>query len=244
MTSALSDDEIEKRFYVSSRMEILSLLNDLIHRRETVSVNFNGGREFILTTLLEARPDALVFDVGSDHRANARLAQAKGSVFVARPEGVRVQFAGRQASRFSWGGSDAFRIPLPEKAVRMQRRESYRIPMPIANPLTLSFFAESNPERMILPIHDLSVGGMGLTVKGMNWAEAGQTLTQAHFRLPHREAVECAGIVRHLTQLSEGRHGPSLRLGFSFSDLPRAIEVAIQRYIIEIEHERRELLGR
>lgn len=244
MTASLTDDEIEDRFFLLGRMEILNVLNDLIPRREPVMVYFNAGRDYFLTTLLEARPEALIFDLGGDLKANLRLVQSTGCVFVSSPDGIRVQFSGGQAHRFSWGGSDAFWVPLPERVIRLQRRESYRILLPVAKALMVRLVADDGHNFGEWPLHDLSVGGLCAAISGHPDLEPGQTIGSVRFALPNHRVVECSGIVRHATPVTDRHRVTRTRVGFAFSGLPRAMEVAIQRYVVKIEHERRQLLNK
>lgn len=241
MTASLSDDEIEDRYFLLGRMEILSVLNDLIHHREMVTVYFNGGNEFFLTTLLEARPEALIFDPSGDPEANRRLPASPGCVFVAHQNGIRVQFAGSQPRQFAWGSSDAFRVPLPERVVRVQRRESYRILLPVAKPFMVGIDAQDGMPAAAWPAHDLSVGGAGFTVTGEPRFEAGQNIARIMLALPKQHAIECAAQVRHVTPVGDRQHAQRYRVGIAFSALSAATGVAIQRYITQIEHQRRGL---
>jgi c-di-GMP-binding flagellar brake protein YcgR len=241
MTASLSDEEIEDRYFLLGRMEILNVLNDLIYRRETVTVYFNGGREFILTALLEARPEALIFDLGGDAKVNERLLASQSCVFVARPGGIRVQFSTTSANRFSWGGSDALWVPLPEQLVRLQRRESYRILMPVANALKVKIFADFGQILGEWAAHDLSVGGLCINVNDSVGFEPGDVVAQLNLVLPKLKAIECAAIVRHVTHLSDRRGARRLRVGMSFTGLPASVGVAIQRYVVKVEHDRRNM---
>jgi len=238
MLPTLSDDDIEERYFLRGRMEIQSVLNELIYRREPVTVYFNGGRDFFQTILLDARADALVFDLSGDLDLNRRLSAASSCVFVSRLEGIRVQFAGGSPGRFSWGGNDAFWVPLPERMVRVQRRESYRILLPVAKPLMLKLFAADGGALGTWPAHDLSVGGVGFSALGAPAFEAGQAIARLKLELPWPIIIDCAAQVRHVTQVSEQQDG-RYRVGLSFSDLAPATGVAIQRFITKIEHQRR-----
>lgn len=243
MLPSLSDDEIEDRYFLLGRMEILSVLNDLIHFREPVTVYFNGGRDFFQTILLEARADALVFDLSGDPEANRHLPASSTCLFVSHLNGIRVQFLGTQPVRFSWGGSDAFCVPLPERLVRVQRRESYRILLPVARPLVARLYAEDDSAIGEWPAHDLSVGGLGLALVGLPPFEAGQAIARLVLTLPLPVTIDCAAQVRHITQTAERQEGNRYRIGLSFVDLAPAASVAIQRYITRIEHQRRGLNG-
>ncbi|MDF3035036.1 MAG: flagellar brake protein [Paucimonas sp.] len=245
MTPSLSDDEIEDRFFLLGRMEILNVLNDLIHRRETLTVYFNGGSDFIVTTLLEARQDGLVFDLSGDEKANRRLPRSSSCVFVGRLDGVRVQFSSGQAAPISWGGADAFEALLPERVVRLQRRESYRILLPVAKPMMVKLMGSGGKSLGEWPGHDLSVGGVGLTLTGTPEFDVSELLPLIVMEIPmgRQRLINCSACVRHITPEGEHREAPRHRIGLSFENLPPATGVAIQRYIIKIELERRGILA-
>jgi c-di-GMP-binding flagellar brake protein YcgR len=243
-TASLSDDEIEDRFFLLGQMEILSVLNDLINYREPVTVYFNGGRDFMLTTILEARADGFIFDPSGDLKANGRLPKSANCVFVARLNGVRVQFSTRAVQTFSWGGSDAFASALPERVVRLQRRESYRILLPVAKPLMVKFFSGDGLIMGDWPAHNLCVAGLGLVMSRMPNIEPEQGIGRMKLMLTKQHMIECAATVRHITPLGERQIRQNYRVGVSFTDLSPAKAVVIQRYITKVEHERRMLANK
>ncbi|TCS37845.1 c-di-GMP-binding flagellar brake protein YcgR [Paucimonas lemoignei] len=239
MLPSLSDDEIEDRYFLIGRMEILSVLNELILRREPVTVYFRSGRDFFQTTLLEARADALVFDLSGDPEINKRLPISVSCIFVSNLNGIRVQFACGQAERFEWGGSDAFSVPLPDRIVRVQRRESYRILLPVAKPLMVKLFDDDDRVLGEWPAHDLSVGGLGFSTVGEPPLQIEQHIARLHLPLPGQVDVQSAAQIRHVTPMVERPDGVRFRVGVSFADLAPATGVAIQRFITKIEHQRR-----
>jgi c-di-GMP-binding flagellar brake protein YcgR len=241
MPASLSDDEIEDKFFLLGKMEILNVLNDLIHRRESVAVYFNGGKDFILTLLLEARSDALIFDLGGDPRTNKLLAQSAGCVFVALPDGIRVQFSAVQPQRFSWGETDAFWVPLPDRVIRLQRRECYRNVLPVITALKVKLTNEYGVNLCDWLLHDLSVSGFGATVIGAPRFTNDETVAHVVIALSDKIRLDCSGMIRHISQIDRNGKG-RYRVGVKFIDLPHVVEVAIQRYIIKIEYERRKLL--
>ncbi|MCU6435626.1 flagellar brake protein [Undibacterium sp. Jales W-56] len=241
MSASLSNDEIEDRYFLLGKMEILNILNDLIHRREPVTVYFNGGQEFILSMLLEARSEALIFDLGGDQRANKLLPKSATCAFVAMPDGIRVQFTGVKPNRFMWGESQAFWVPLPERIIRLQRRETYRNILPVANPLKVTLWMEDGTRINDMVLHDLSVGGFGATVTGLPSLRADDKIRHLEIPLSDKTTLICSGQVRHVTLISRDGHR-RYRIGVKFFKLPHAMEVAIQRYIIKTEYERRKLL--
>lgn len=241
VSDGLNDSEIEDRFWVRGRMEILNVLNDLIHRREPVAVTFGGGTPDLPTKLLEARKKTLIFELSNDIDAKLHLLKDPACFFLARPEGICVQFQGGLARRISWGGSAAFSIPFPERLARLQRQESFRILIPAKNALAVRLFSNQGVSLGEWPLHDLSVGGLGVTVNGPSRAELGRTIARVNFLLPDHGEIDCAVILRHATDLATDEPNSLYRIGVAFAELPSEMRAAIQRYIIKAEHERRSL---
>jgi c-di-GMP-binding flagellar brake protein YcgR len=241
----LTNAEIEDRYYLQGRMEVLGLLHDLIHRREHLNVRFGGGADdFMMTVLLDARADdGLIFDIASLDHINKRLLDAKNCIFVGAPDGVRVQFSTGPVVRVSWGGQDAFQVTLPRRAIRLQRRESFRVLTPVVHPLMARAYDESGAVRSEWPVHDISVGGVGLTVGLESGLEAGQRLSKLTLDLADAGRIECGVTVRHVTERSRAASGVKVRAGLRFDGLPRVFDVAIQRYVVHVEHERRRLVA-
>ncbi len=243
MSASLSNDEIEDKYFLLSQVEILGILNDLAHRREGVTVYFNSGQHFILTAILSARPEGLVFDLGGDPKSNRLLEKAQQCVFIAKPDGIRVQFTGQNPQRFLWGENEAFWVPLPDRVIRLQRRESYRILVPGSARIRVKL---SDIDAKLIaewPVHDLSVSGFGMIVDQAPPFSIGDEIPQAWLTLPNNLNVHSPVIVRHISFLGQARSG-KYQVGFSFIDLPHNMDVAIQKTILNIEYERHRLLGK
>lgn len=244
----LSEEEIEERFHIRGFKAILFSLDSYLHQRAQFTVHFNEGRESFLTYLLavDSRHGRLVVDRSGSAEVNARFLNSTHSVFVGRPEGIKVQFACAAACRIEFEGEAAFSLPLPECIVRLQRRDCFRVSTPLARPILLdaSLPGESG---FALTMHDLSLAGCGLST-GIppDGIEAGTSLPLARFTLPDSRHTRIGGsaVVRHVTALSTAPGPGRFRIGLQFLDLDRGMEHQIQRYIVQIEHDRRELLAR
>ncbi|MFZ6654373.1 flagellar brake protein [Undibacterium sp. TJN19] len=241
MSASFSNEEIEDKFFLLGQREILGVLNELVHRREPVTVYFNEGRQFIVTLLLSARQDGLVFDIGGDARSNGLLEKAKTCVFLALPDGIRIQFSGVDPQKLSWGDQDAFWVPIPTRIVRMQRREFFRNQLPIVDPLKAKLFDAQGAIIGHWPIHDLCVGGVSVHTTIEPELKVQDRIARIIIPLGIRNIVQCEAVVRHITMMERTKTGKH-RIGMSFSNLPHDMDVAIQKHINQLEYERRKLL--
>ena len=242
MASALTDDEIEDRFFVLGTKPIIATLGQFIYKSIPVTVLFNNGNDFILTTLLEARAESLVFDLGGDSQANKRLLESASCMFVTSINGSRVQFStSGGVKEVWWGDANALAVKLPTRVVRLQRRDAYRIVMPVVKSVSARLQISQDGVRRDEQsnIHDLSVSGLGMTFPHRSRRQHGQAIERITFALPEGREIDCGGTICHVTELSEGTGSNSYREGIVFTKLTRSMEIAIQRYIISLEHIRR-----
>lgn len=238
MTAALTDDEIEDRFFVVGSRAIIAMLGQFVYKGIPVTVQFNSGNDFILTTLLEARPGSLIFDLGGDSQANKRLLKAASCTFLTSINGIRVQFTtSGGVKQVSWDDAAAFLVKLPTRVIRLQRREAYRIVAPVVKfvSVRLQFSHVGASSDPLCPIHNIAVTGIGVTLPGQANREPGQTIERVTFTLPERGVIDCGGVVCHVTALAGTPVNQSCRIGVAFIDLPRPMEIAIQRYIMTLE---------
>lgn len=245
MDLSLQDEEFDDRYFLLGRMEILNCLNDLIRNRENVTVYFNRGNDFILTTLLEASAEHLVFDLGGDESANRRLERADSCVMIAVHEGIRTQFSTSWTpQRFTWDDTEVFRVPLPAKIMRLQRREAYRVALAVNKPVMARLTRDNGTLLNEFPIHDLSVGGIGLSAPAKETSLAESDIVEVSFSLENGRPIRCQVRVRHVTPIGHVGGHPSTRIGLCFVDLPASLSARVQRYILQVEHQRSALVGK
>ncbi|WP_194723886.1 flagellar brake protein [Noviherbaspirillum malthae] len=248
MNSLLNDKDFDERFLLSGRMEILSVLSELIRSRTTVTVFLNHGRDFLLTNLLEARAQHLVFDIGADEAVNRKLESADDCLCIASHHGIRVRFRVAAPQRKPWGDMDAYQARLPTQLLRLQRRETHRVLLPVMKPILLSVTltdrnqAPSPRKPVAYPLHDLSVEGAGINVGAQGpLFHTGETIAIG-FALSKALDIHVSATVRHVTQIAEKNGKKQFRVGMSFHPLPSRLQVAIQRFLIDIELQQRALL--
>lgn len=239
----LSEAEIEGRFFVSGRQPVAFLLASMQKAGVHFSVQF--GQEIFLTSILAVSADdnRLIFDCSGSAQVNQHYLNFPRSVFMGRPDGIHVQFALGATRELVYAGAQAFASALPERVLRLQRRESFRIETPKVRPL--AFFGRMADGSLLhQPVHDLSLGGLGLIapIDLPCLPKPGERLLNCHCVLPSEERqVFFNANVRHVTNV-EGRNGQRhWRIGLQFADLSASDEIILQRYIVQVERSRHEL---
>lgn len=237
------DDPVYSRYLMHSRPEIAQVLRALGRQTELVTAYFNHGQEFFLTSIVDVDPNQgrLIVDCGTDEAVNARAAAAGKVLFVTSQDRVKVQFAVVRLERVKFQGKPAFRAPFPTELLKLQRREYYRLSMPMGSPV-MCIIPEAGNGRREVTVSDISVGGVGLSGFPMAQPlEIGQQFANCRIALPEEGTIASSLEVRNIQELTLRNGSQVKRAGCQFIDLPPAHQAMIQRYIIRIDRERRAL---
>ncbi len=236
----LQDSQLDLESYrIHSRVEVLMLLRELSAQRAKVTLHFDGGSRFNVTSLLAVNPEfeELVFDCGSDAEANGQLLRASTLTFVTFLDQIRIQFSAHRAEPTIHGGLPALRVRMPDSVVRLQRREYYRVATPLVKPL---FCEVPDPadERRTLPLRvlDLSAGGFALHLPGdKSPFSVGDALEGCSLDLPEAGRVIFNASVRSIALHARPA---GLRVGCAFVRLPGHAHKLVQRQILDLERAR------
>lgn len=229
----IGDDE---RYRVVSRMEIVALLRAIGGHRELVTVQFGGAAgDFVVSAVLGVNPEfeEVVLDYGADEAAMQRLLRSDRLRISTQLDHIRIHFQADVAEAVSFEGGRAFRIRVPESLMRLQRRDCYRLKIPLGRPLLCEIPAhEANPKALALRVRDISVAGIGLCEypKDMRVA-VGMVWSGCRINLPGLGQLVADVEVMHATE------GDARRCGCRFLNLPFAMSNLIQRYITRVERQ-------
>lgn len=234
------------RYLLYSRSEILFILRSVIQKGCMLTVYFDNGRHFFLTTLLAISEDGdwLYFDPGGDAEINRLALAAKKFLLTTMVDKVKVQFsiAGLQTTQA--GARKALAGRTPETILRLQRREYYRLSTPIVNPLKCALAIprpDGSPIAMELTVLDISGGGVGLQMPTelAGRLEAGALLVDCRLNLPNEGLLTTSLSVRNSFNVTTKTGQNYLRVGCEYVDLPGTRLSMIQRYITRVERERK-----
>lgn len=241
--TALTEENLDG-FTITFRREILFYLRQLINDGDQVSVVFNEGRDTILTVLLEVDEEqgTLILDWGSNEEANQRFLGSERNFFVATPQGIRNQFLTGKPWKVTYKKRSAFAVRLPKKYVRLQRRDYFRLVLPMTQRLKCSFTL-ANGSTLEAVALDIGLGGVGLEVAAANVpCEVGESLSSATIELRNFGELKVNFEIRFVGHATRGAK-QTMRLGCQFDNLTPAQEHLLQKYITQVQREERARLG-
>ena len=227
-------------FTITFRREILFYLHQLINDSDQISAVFNEGKDTILTMLLDVDEDAgtLILDWGSNDELNKRFLASERNFFIATPQGIRNQFMTGKPRQVKYKGRPAFAVNLPKKYVRLQRRDYFRLVLPMTQrpKCTIPLPGGSTLAATVL---DIGLGGLGLDVAADSLpCSSGDMISGARIELKNFGDLRMGFQIRHVEKIIRG--GKKItRMGCQFDHLSPAQESLLQKYITQVQREER-----
>lgn len=243
--AALDVEDDFSKYEVVSRTEILSILRGMLEQGSLITFHFNRGYDSLLTALLDISSDGktLIFDYGGSLETNRKVLQADKINCASSEHDVKIQFTLRGVSLVKHDGRDAFLGDVPESLIRLQRREFYRLTTPVANPLVCNIPLSQDKgsvKTQQAVVVNIGGGGVALNVApGDVSLKVGAQFSGAGINLPDVGIITFDMCVRNIYDISMPNGKIHQRAGCQFISLPRHVMTLIQRYIIQIERERK-----
>lgn len=236
-----TDEEIE-RCTLRGVREITFQLRGLSKQGERVSVIFDGGKQSFLTVLIDVSSDdrQLYFDIGGSEETNRAFLRAEHCTFNCAVDGIRIQFSAPQARETLLAGERVFAVPVPASLLRLQRRDVFRLQLPTSKPY-ICRIRRGSPQEIALPLHDISVGGIGILSSEKLAFEPLEVLENSWIDLRDSGALAMTLQVRYVTALENRLGKPLWHMGCQFLKLSALNETLIQRFMGRREAERRAL---
>jgi flagellar brake protein len=231
------------QYLLYSRSEILFVLRSVMQKKCMLTVYFDGGRSFFLTTLLAISDDGnwVYFDFASEPEIARRALVANRLMFTTMLERVKVQFSLDGLQQVSAGNRPAFAGRSPETLLRLQRREHFRLATPVANPLRciMELPTSGDSRKHELTVLDLSGGGIGLAIPDalLPHFAIGTVFPECRIDLPEEGRLATSLCVRNVFAATNKAGNQYKRAGCEFIDLPGTALTLVQRYITRFERE-------
>lgn len=244
--SSAGHDALLARYTLHSRADILFQLRAIQKRKLLVNLDLLNSRQIVVTSVLAVNEtrNTLILDSARGDALNQELMSGKGAEFVAQLDGVSISFATGPVTWCTYEGLPALRIALPKSLIRLQRREHFRVPMPIANPVRCIVpSADGDADPITTHLVDISCGGVAIAETGGRLGpETGRILPDCRLLLPESDTIITSLEVRNSAQIRLPNGTFQTRLGCQFVDLPKDMAAKLQRFVMDIERARRNSL--
>lgn len=236
----MAQDVENSEYAIHNRKEIVFILEDMIKNRPALSLDAPNGVT-VLTSVLEVNSaqDYVYLDVSPDSRINDKVVESK-SVTFSTQSGVRIRWRSSDVELVALPDGDAFQIAVPKAIERIQRREYFRLGTPQGKqalickiPFEAGFY-----EAVIV---DMSVGGVGLSIKGEppSIISQGAILAGCSIEFPVVGVVPLTLKVCGIWSSIKTKSGEQMyHIGMEFANLSRGASNVVQRYMIQLESER------
>jgi c-di-GMP-binding flagellar brake protein YcgR len=240
LASDHENDELTP-YRVNSRREVIALLRSIGERNQLVRMLINHGSDTIVTSILkiDEANNTVLLDCAPTAVMNQRVLDSETLSFETVLESIRILFTSPAAERCTYENLPAFIIPLPKSVIRLQRREFYRVPTPLSNPVrcTVPFKSEDQIISVETTLHNISGGGVSIVdEKKLIDPTPGRIYDNCRIDLPGG-AVTVALQMRNLMEVTLTNGKSIHRLGCSFIDPSNGTLGAVQKYITKLERD-------
>ena len=219
--------------------QIVGLLRRIRDSRNLLTIRIPGSELTFNSMLLEVDADEgyILLDELNQPRGH-ELVQEKGVLRAfCRCQGVEINFVCRVQVEQSRDGVAFYRGVIPDSLSYYQRRSAYRVHVTLDTDIPVLLTLDEG-ERLQGHLHDLSVGGIGLTLDTEKELRQGLVIPDCTLKLPKGDPVRTDVEVRFARTDTE-KH--VTRIGGRFLHLPPKIEARLSRFVAQLE---RDLLRR
>jgi len=230
-------------YEVASRREIVALLRQIGEKNQLIRMLIKGEADVCVTSILAVDEDSntVVLDRSIERAQNQRIEAAGRVKCETTLDKIRILFSADALGATTWHGEPALRADIPPTLIRLQRREYYRMPTPVSNPVRalIPVLIDAGGGMGVFPLHDISVGGIALLDSKLQLGTGiGRVIEGCRIELPEIGPIATSLEIRNSLDLTLLNHKTSRRLGCRFVDISRGGLAAVQRYITKLERER------
>ena len=220
--------------------EVLAIFAELERQHALVRLESDEGRG-LQCELVEVNParGLLVVSGSADGATNRDLERA-APLTASTLTGLPVRWRAGDVRVVSSARRPLLALPIPRALERIQRRRNFRLTLPLKErPLLCRLPLLEGP--LVAAPFDLSLGGLGLTLRGVlpRGIAAGAVLEGCRLECELLGTLTMAlKVCRVQTSFREATHSEWHRLGLEFVGLCREASNAILRYLVALARSR------
>jgi len=231
-TENLIDKPENEEFLIHSHSSIASILRNLMRDRSTISAFLTNSDDVVATSVLHVDLDKkmVILDATKETRLNNQFSNSSNVLFDLKQNSVILQFTAKQTQPARFNGESAVFIELPERLLRLQRREFFRVAA-ISDTNVTCVIRDAHGTHK-LEVEDLSLGGIGVLLdEDQLEVKQFRVFHDCEIRVPGFATIEVDLQIRNCFEktLTSGRK--VRRLGLSYVNLSADQENLLQKYI-------------
>ena len=237
-------EEEKEQYLKRGPLAVLAVLKNLLKKQTPVLVSHARGQ--FITRLLYADKERLIVDYGSNEYENQLALEMNELHLAAETYGAKVEFTLNALENDSHEGLPAFGAGLPDELLMIQRREFFRVAVPL-DPIFYCYVKwpdGSGQGRM--RVQDLSLGGIGVLSDSPipESLEGGEIFKKVRVELGEYGRLEADATLINVGERSVvGNKNETVvtpRLSFRFASLDFSQERLLQNVIFSLERLARE----
>ncbi len=233
------------QYTVASRLEITQILRSIMRQNALITAT-SGDDSFFLTSIVavDEENDSLLIECARQQRQTAMILQQQRLMCSTALDKVKVEFTCEGIEVVGAEHDRAFKMPLPRSMVRLQRRENFRMGIPLSANVrcTISPLDQQPAQaaRIELTVHDISCGGIAvMTPPALFTPELGGFYNIV-IGLPGTGGVAAKVQARNAFAVTMANSKVTQRSGFAFVRPAESLLATIQRFIMNLERARRQ----
>lgn len=242
----LARTEEDTEFHLHKKVEIVSILRALKDSNETISLYFNQGDDFIISSMfsVDEEENSVVLYAGSNANANKQAMLSGKLIAMTQLAKVKIQFVLHNIRMAQYRGRQAMLADIPESVLRLQRREYFRLIVPIRLPVKCQIpipQPEDAPPKVVdVNVVDISAGGVGITTPPSDVPfDIEMVFDKCQIELPGVGVLVTGLNVRSIFEVTAKDGTASWRAGCGFVNMSGPMLSLLQKYIIKEERERK-----
>lgn len=238
-TTKIDSIENMEHYMLYGRGEIMQKLRQLGKKNSLITMHFNN--QSMLSTVVDVLADKnlLVLDYGGNEELNQQLLKYDRAVIKTDYDGITAQFSISNIRKARLQGKSSFACPLPESVLWVQRREYYRVRIPLSETVTCELIHEDN-NRTEYPVLDISTGGIALMDNNDEFElEPGAVFHNCKLTLGEHDSAFINLEVRNNIPVNANEPSAGVRCGCAFLNLSGDFEGSIQRFINLVDQQQK-----
>lgn len=221
------------------RGEIMQKLRQLRKKNSLITLHFNDHS--MLSTVVDVLADKnlLVLDYGGDEELNQKLLKHDRAVIKTDYDGITAQFSIKGIRKARLQGKPSFACPLPESVLWVQRREFYRVRIPLSETVTCELIHGDN-NRTEYRVLDISTGGLALFDQNDELElEPGNVFHNCKLTLGKHDSAFINLEVRNNIPVNPYEDSEDKRCGCAFLNLTGDFEASVQKFINIVDQQQK-----